>query len=124
MPKRYWARLRADLDVPLRRGAWYEVRKLRPPEAVVDVSGERVSVPRAPAAGPGRPRGGGGGERARRRRRWGRGRPPAAPPRAGRLPRGRGGGRAPDPPRPGRGARRPVVPEPIGSAHVRAPATT
>src|SRR3989442_12995824 len=46
MPKRYWARLRADLDVPLRRGAWYEVRRLRPPEAVVDVSGERVSVPR------------------------------------------------------------------------------
>ena len=46
MPKRYWARLRVDLDVPLRRGAWYEVRRLRPPEAVVDVSGERVSVPR------------------------------------------------------------------------------
>src|SRR2546426_10940443 len=47
MPKRYWARLRADLDVPLRRGAWYEVRRLRPPEAVLDVIGERVSVPRA-----------------------------------------------------------------------------
>ena len=47
VPKRYWARLRADLDVPLRRGAWYEVRRLRPPEAVLDVLGERVSVPRA-----------------------------------------------------------------------------
>ncbi len=47
MPKQYWARLRADLDVPLRRGAWYEVRRLRPPEAVLDVIGERVSVPRA-----------------------------------------------------------------------------
>ena len=47
MPKRYWARLRADLDCPLRRGAWYEVRRLRPPEAVVDVIGERVSVPRS-----------------------------------------------------------------------------
>src|SRR5256714_13258408 len=47
VPKRYWARLRADLDVPLRRGAWYEVRRLRPPEAVLDVIGERVSVPRA-----------------------------------------------------------------------------
>src|SRR5690349_6470300 len=47
MPKRYWARLKVDLDCPLRRGAWYGVRRLRPPEAVVDVSGERVTVPRA-----------------------------------------------------------------------------
>ncbi|HKW41253.1 MAG TPA: hypothetical protein VJN39_08390 [Gemmatimonadales bacterium] len=47
MPKRYWARLRADLDCPLRRGAWYGVRRLRPPEAVVDVMGEQVPVPRS-----------------------------------------------------------------------------
>ena len=39
--------MRVDLDCPLRRGAWYEVRRLRPPEAVVDVIGERVSVPRS-----------------------------------------------------------------------------
>ncbi len=47
MPKRYWARLKVDLDCPLRRGAWYGVRRLRPPEAVVDVLGERVSIPRS-----------------------------------------------------------------------------
>jgi hypothetical protein len=47
VPKRYWARLRVDLDCPLRRGAWYGVRRLRPPEAVVDVIGEQVRVPRA-----------------------------------------------------------------------------
>src|SRR2546423_15654609 len=47
VPKRYWARLRTDLDVPLRRGAWYEVRRLRPPEAALDVIGERVRLPRA-----------------------------------------------------------------------------
>ena len=47
MPKRYWARLRVDLDCPLRRGAWYGVRRLRPLEAVVDVVGEQVTVPRS-----------------------------------------------------------------------------
>ena len=47
MPKRYWARLRAELDCPLRRGAWYQVRRLRPPEVIVDVLGERVIVPRS-----------------------------------------------------------------------------
>ena len=36
-----------DLDCPLRRGAWYGVRRLRPPEAVVDVIGEQVRVPRS-----------------------------------------------------------------------------
>ena len=39
MPKRYWARLRADLDVPLRRGAWYEVRKL--PDNHIIYTGEQ-----------------------------------------------------------------------------------
>ncbi len=39
--------MKVDLACPLRRGAWYGVRRLRPPEAVVDVIGERVTVPRA-----------------------------------------------------------------------------
>src|SRR2546430_2973735 len=39
-PKRYWARLRADIDRPLRRGAWYHVKKLGPREALLDVLGE------------------------------------------------------------------------------------
>lgn len=47
MPKRYWARLRADVECPLRRGAWYPVSRLRPPEAILDVSGQRVTVPRS-----------------------------------------------------------------------------
>ena len=45
-PKRYWARLRADIDRPLRRGAWYHVKKLGPREALVDVFGQAVDVPR------------------------------------------------------------------------------
>ena len=45
-PKRYWARLRADIDRPLRRGAWYHVKKLGPREALLDVLGEAVDVPR------------------------------------------------------------------------------
>lgn len=45
-PKRYWARLRADSDRPLRRGAWYHVKKLGPREARLDVGGEPVDVPR------------------------------------------------------------------------------
>jgi len=45
-PKRYWARLRADIDRPLRRGAWYHVKKLGPREALVDVLGEAIDVPR------------------------------------------------------------------------------
>ena len=45
-PRRYWARLRADIDRPLRRGAWYQVKKLGPREALLDVGGEPVDVPR------------------------------------------------------------------------------
>jgi hypothetical protein len=41
-----WARLNADLNVRLRRGAWYRVLELRPLEAVLDVRGGRVTVPR------------------------------------------------------------------------------
>src|SRR5688572_6808281 len=46
MPKRYWARLRADVDCQLRRGAWYPVKKLGPREVVIDLIGEAVSMPR------------------------------------------------------------------------------
>ncbi len=46
-PKRFWARLRAEADYPLRRGAWYHVKKLGPREAVIDVVGERIGVPRS-----------------------------------------------------------------------------
>lgn len=47
-PKRFWARLRAEADdYPLRRGAWYHVKKLGPREAAIDVMGDRVDVPRS-----------------------------------------------------------------------------
>jgi hypothetical protein len=41
-----WARLNANLNLRLRRGAWYRVLELRALEAVLDVHGGRVSVPR------------------------------------------------------------------------------
>jgi hypothetical protein len=41
-----WARLQAAVECPLRRGAWYRVVTLTPLEAVVDVEGSNVSVPR------------------------------------------------------------------------------
>lgn len=41
-----WARLKADLQCALRRGAWYKVLKLGPREAVVEVKGREVAVPR------------------------------------------------------------------------------
>lgn len=43
---RQWARLSADIDVPLRRGAWYRVLELRALEVVLDVKGAHVTVPR------------------------------------------------------------------------------
>lgn len=45
MPKRYWARLREQVEIPLRRGAWYPVKKLWP-QVVLDVVGEPVSTSR------------------------------------------------------------------------------
>lgn len=45
-PKRYWARLREDADCRLRRGAWYHVKKLGPRQALLDVVGEAVDMPR------------------------------------------------------------------------------
>jgi len=42
-----WARLRARTNCPLRRGAWYRVVELTAAEAVLDVNGRPLSVPRA-----------------------------------------------------------------------------
>jgi hypothetical protein len=41
-----WARLKEDVECDLRRGAWYKVLKLAPLEAVVDVKGKPITVPR------------------------------------------------------------------------------
>lgn len=41
-----WARLDAEVDVPLRRGAWYPVSRLSATEVVVDVNRRPTSVPR------------------------------------------------------------------------------
>jgi hypothetical protein len=41
-----WARLKEDLVCALRRGAWYKVIRLAPLEAVIDVKGKQVAVPR------------------------------------------------------------------------------
>jgi len=46
VPALQWARLNADLNIRLRRGAWYRVLELHPLEAVLDVRGGRVTVPR------------------------------------------------------------------------------
>src|SRR5205823_4230467 len=43
----YWARVRADQDCPLRRGAWYRVVELTPVEAIVDVNHRLLHIPRA-----------------------------------------------------------------------------
>ena len=43
----YWARVRADQDCPLRRGAWYRVVDLTPVEAIVDVNHRLLHIPRA-----------------------------------------------------------------------------
>lgn len=43
-----WARLRADLNLTLRRGAWYRITRLDPLQAVVEVRGGRsLEVPAA-----------------------------------------------------------------------------
>ena len=42
-----WARLKADVNCGLRRGAWYRVIALTSTEGVVDVKAKRVSVPRS-----------------------------------------------------------------------------
>ncbi|HVH68394.1 MAG TPA: hypothetical protein VM716_11035 [Gemmatimonadales bacterium] len=46
MPQLEWARLIADVNTRLRRGAWYRVVKRGALEVVVDVTGVRTAVPR------------------------------------------------------------------------------
>jgi hypothetical protein len=41
-----WARLRPDQSQRIRLGAWYRVVRLTPLEAVLDVNGKPVGVPR------------------------------------------------------------------------------
>jgi hypothetical protein len=41
-----WARLNADVDVHIRRGAWYRVLQLTPRQVTVDVKGRQVPIPR------------------------------------------------------------------------------
>lgn len=42
-----WARIRIDVQSPLRRGAWYKVVRLGAQEATVEVKGKAVPVPRS-----------------------------------------------------------------------------
>lgn len=41
-----WARLKANLKCALRKGAWYRILKLTGADAVLDVKGKPVTVPR------------------------------------------------------------------------------
>jgi hypothetical protein len=43
----YWARVRAGMDCPLRRGAWYRVVQLAPSEITLEVNSRLLRVPRA-----------------------------------------------------------------------------
>lgn len=47
MPGMQWARLQVDLNIRLRRGAWYRIAELGPLHAVVDVLGQSIRVPAA-----------------------------------------------------------------------------
>src|SRR5437016_12491971 len=48
MPQvQYWARVRAGMDCPLRRGAWYRVVDLTPGDTVLEVNSRLLRVPRA-----------------------------------------------------------------------------
>ena len=48
MPQvQYWARVRAGMDCPLRRGAWYRVVELSPGDTVLEVNSRLLRVPRA-----------------------------------------------------------------------------
>jgi hypothetical protein len=42
-----WARVRGDVNCHVRRGAWYEVLRLTPDEAVLEVESRPFSVPRS-----------------------------------------------------------------------------
>ena len=40
-----WARLQTDLNIAVRRGAWYRIRHLGPLRAIIEVRGQDVEVP-------------------------------------------------------------------------------
>ena len=46
MEVRPWARVVGDINVRLRRGAWYEVVRLTPDAAILDVDQRTLSIPR------------------------------------------------------------------------------
>src|SRR5207245_2242773 len=46
MPACQWARLKANANHPLRRGAWYRILKLTASHAIVEVKGKPLPVPR------------------------------------------------------------------------------
>ena len=47
MEIRPWARVVGDVNVRVRRGAWYEVIRLTPDAALLDVKGRTLNVPRS-----------------------------------------------------------------------------
>ena len=46
MAGQQWARLRADVNCDMRRGAWYRLLRVASLEVVVDVKGKGIPVPR------------------------------------------------------------------------------
>ena len=46
MPIQQWARLQSDVNVKLRRGAWYRIMKLGPLEATLEVNRRPLTVSR------------------------------------------------------------------------------
>jgi hypothetical protein len=42
-----WARVRGDVNCHVRRGAWYEVLRFAPDEAILDVANRPFGVPRS-----------------------------------------------------------------------------
>ena len=40
-----WARLQTDLNIELRRGAWYRIRQLGSLQAIIEVRGQQLEVP-------------------------------------------------------------------------------
>jgi hypothetical protein len=40
-----WARLRADLKLPMRRGAWYRIQEVHSLETILEVNNASLSVP-------------------------------------------------------------------------------
>src|SRR5438876_523500 len=42
-----WARVRGDVNCNVRRGAWYEVVRLTPDDAVIEIGQRSLSIPRS-----------------------------------------------------------------------------